>query len=445
MNEPNINIGVLSAREIKFELYGDFSLTGVNKRQSGVYTAKLVNDKILILKDSVEVHSANEIILIPEDIEIESFLLRDVIIGKQFHWEKKENQRFRGVLKIIKEKNHLTAINIIPMEEYLVSVVSSEMSPNSSLELLKAHAIVSRGWLLAQLEKRSQHRKRKPVNEVITESEIIRWYDMDEHVNYDFCADDHCQRYQGVTKIINDNALSAVESTKGLVLVYDNKICDTRYSKCCGGMTESFENVWEPVKHHYLSPVTDYKFELDGVDYDLTNNKLAEQWIKTNPHAYCNTVDLKILSQILVDFDRPTNNFFRWKVEYAQKELLEIINEKSGIDFGEIIELIPVERGYSGRIIKLKIIGEKRELVIGKELEIRKTLSKTHLYSSAFFVEKKNIINGIPQNFIFHGAGWGHGVGLCQIGAAVMGEKGYGFDEILIHYFNGAKIQKIYS
>lgn len=444
MEEPYINIGILSAPEIKFELYGDFNTPLLNKKQSGIYRAVLENDIIKIIKEEKEITSANEVIFTPEDFEIESFLLRDVTIGKQFHWERKENQRFRGSLKIIKEKNILTAINILPLEEYLISVVSSEMSPNSSIELLKAHAIVSRGWLLAQLDKKNQNKKSKAVNEIISESEILRWYDRDEHINYDFCADDHCQRYQGVTKIINDNALSAVELTRGLVLIYDNKICDARYSKCCGGITESFENVWEPIKHHYLSSVTDYKFEPDGIDYDLTNNKLAEQWIKTTPNAYCNTNDPRILAQILVDFDRPTNNFFRWKVEYSQEELSEIIKSKSGIDFGNIKDLIPLQRGFSGRIIKLKIIGEKKELTFGKELEIRKILSNTHLYSSAFLVEKENINNGIPQKFILLGAGWGHGVGLCQIGAAVMGEIGYKFDEILIHYFRGAKIQKIY-
>lgn len=444
MDEPNINIGILSASEIRFELYGDFNLANINKKQSGIFSAVLDNNRIKIIKDGKEVISSNEIIFTPEDIEIESFLLRDVTIGKQFHWERKENQRFRGILKIIKEDNLLTAINVVPLEEYLISVISSEMSPNSSIELLKAHAIVSRGWLLAQLDKKNKNKKSKSINEKISDAEIIRWYDREEHLNYDFCADDHCQRYQGVTKIINDNALNAVELTRGLVLIYDNKICDTRYSKCCGGMTESFENVWEPIRHHYLSPVVDYKFELDGVDYDLTNNKVAERWIKTSPHAYCNTTDPRILSQILVDFDKPTNNFFRWRVEYSQDELSNIIKEKSGIDFGNIIDLIPLQRGYSGRIIRLKIIGDKKELIIGKELEIRKTLSKTHLYSSAFMIERKDIINGIPQKFIFYGAGWGHGVGLCQIGAAVMGEKGYKFDEILIHYFRGAKIQKIY-
>ncbi|MEK6552494.1 MAG: SpoIID/LytB domain-containing protein, partial [Bacteroidota bacterium] len=355
------------------------------------------------------------------------FLLRDVVIGKGFHWQSKENQRFRGRLKFIKERDQITAVNILPLEEYLTSVISSEMSANSSIELLKAHSIVSRGWLLAQQEKKNKH----AVNEQISDEEIIRWYDREDHTNYDFCADDHCQRYQGVTKIISDNALNAIASTRGLVLKYKDTICDTRYSKCCGGMTESFENVWQPELHPYLSSIVDYKFELDGKETDLTEEKFAERWIRSNPNSFCNTSDKKILSQILVDFDRPTNDFFRWNVEYTQDEMTELIRTKSGIDFGNIIDLVPIERGYSTRIIKLKIIGTKKIITIGKELEIRKILSKTHLYSSAFVVRKENIVKGVPQKFILHGAGWGHGVGLCQIGAAVMGELGYGFDEIL--------------
>ena len=389
-------------------------------------------------------HSEKEIIFIPNDLETESFLLRDVIIGKKFHWEKKENQRFRGTLKLLIEGNEITAVNIIPIEEYLASVISSEMNANCSLALLKAHAIISRGWLLAQLEKGALNKNTRTVNEFITENEIVRWYNREDHINYDICADDHCQRYQGVTKIINDFAMNAVESTRGLALKYDDAICDTRYSKCCGGMSEGYENVWEPVKHYYLAPIVDYKFELDGIDYDLTQEHSAARWIKTNPHAFCNTNDPKILSQILTDSDRPTNNFFRWTVEYSQEEIAEIIKTKSGIDFGNIIDLIPVVRGYSGRITKLKIVGTKKTYTIGKELEIRKTLSKSHLYSSAFIVTRQNLNEDIPNKFILNGAGWGHGVGLCQIGAAVMGERGYKFDEILLHYFKGAKIQKIY-
>lgn len=444
MNEPVISIGILSSEEISFDLYGDFTTSNFNKKISGRFSAKLNSEKIELTREGKELISGGEIVITPNELETESFLLKDVVIGKDFHWQKKENQRFRGTLKFIKEENRITAVNEIPLEEYLTSVVSSEMSPNCSIELLKAHAIVSRGWLIAQLEKKHANSEGKSINEYISENEIIRWYDREDHKNYDLCADDHCQRYQGVTKIINDNALNAVESTRGLALKYDNIICDTRYSKCCGGMSEGFENIWEPVKHNYLAPIVDYKFELDGIDYDLTQERSATQWIKSNPHAFCNTNDPKILSQIFLDFDRPTNNFFRWNVEYTQEELSNIIKTKSGIDFGNIIDLIPQERGYSGRIIKLKIVGDKKTLTIGKELEIRKTLSTSHLLSSAFVVTKEKILDGIPQKFILHGAGWGHGVGLCQIGAAVMGERGYNFDEILLHYFKGAKIQKIY-
>lgn len=444
MNEPDISIGILNKKEIQFDLFGNFIESSNNQKLSGRYLAKIDNGKIVVLQNSEEVFSTDELILIPNSIETESFVLHDVIIGKEFHWERKERQRFRGILKIIKEGTGLTAINILPLEEYLVSVISSEMSPNSSIELLKAHAIVSRSWILAQIERAKNFKRDSSINEIVNEDQIIRWYDRNDHTNYDFCADDHCQRYQGITKIINENAVAAVESTHGLVLVYDNKICDARYSKCCGGITESYENVWESVKYHYLAPVYDYKFELEGNDYDLTNEKIAEHWIKSNPHAFCNTTDKRILSQILIDFDQPTTNFFRWQIEYSQDELSDIIKTKSGIDFGYILDLIPLQRGYSSRIIKLKIAGTKKSLIVGKELEIRRMLSKTHLYSSAFVVSKENITDGVPHKFVINGAGWGHGVGLCQIGAAVMGVLGYLFDEILLHYFKGAKIRKIY-
>ena len=431
MTEPNVSIGILNAKEIRFDLYGDYSISGSDKKFSGKLKAKIDNSRIKIIPESKEAFTLQEITFVPDELETESFLLRDVIIGKNFHWEKKENQRFRGQLTLIIENENITAINVLPLEEYLLSVISSEMSSLSSLELLKAHAIISRGWLLAQLVKKNK----KAVNEVTTEEEIIRWYDRDDHKNFDFCADDHCQRYQGILKNINDKAVTAVSKTRGLVLMHGNEICDTRYSKCCGGITESFENVWEPVKHLYLTSLVDYKFEYSDEENDLREERLAEKWIKSNPQSFCNTTNQKILSTVLVNFDQSTENFFRWKVEYSQEELSQLIKTKSEIDFGDIIDLIPLERGNSARIIKLKIVGSIKTMVIGKELEIRKTLSQTHLYSSAFIVSKENIINGVPQKFILTGAGWGHGVGLCQIGAAVMGELGYNFDEILSHYF----------
>lgn len=441
MKEPSVNIGILSEKEISFDLYGEFTSAGLGKHLSGKFKAKVSEGGISVQQESKEILSGKEIILLPRDIQTESFLLRNVLIGKEFHWQKKENQRFRGSLKLILEDDNVTAVNILPMEEYLTSVISSEMSANSSQELLKAHAIVSRGWLLAQLEKKN----RKPVSEIISDEEIIRWHDREDHKNYDFCADDHCQRYQGVTKIINEASANAIAETRGLALTYNDQICDTRYSKCCGGITETFENVWEPEVHEYLSPAVDYKFELNGAETDLRQEKVFDKWLKGKPNSFCSTTDENILSQVLVDFDQSTRDFFRWKVEYTQQELSELIRNKMGIDFGQIIDLIPIARGFSGRIIKLKIIGTNKVLTIGKELEIRRALSPTHLYSSAFSVVKSNIKKQIPQNFILEGAGWGHGVGLCQIGAAVMGELGYTFDEILTHYFHKAKIQKVYS
>ncbi len=443
MTQPNISIGIVSAKEISFELYGEFAIAGVGKKLSGKFKAKMADNSIKLIFDGKEILSKSEIVINPIDIETESFLLKDVVIGINFHWQKKEKQRFRGKLKFIIEKDLITAVNILPLEEYLTSVISSEMSPNSSLELLKAHAVVSRSWLLAQLAKKSKIKSYSV--ETDTEEELIRWYDREDHLNYDFCADDHCQRYQGIGRVVNDHAVAAINATRGLILIYNNEICDTRYSKCCGGITELFENVWENTPHKYLEVLTDYKYENETFIKGLTEETLAAKWIKSNPNAFCNTSDAKILKQVLVDFDQSTKDFFRWNVEYSQEEISNIIKEKSGYDFGEILDLIPVERGTSSRLTKLKIVGSKKVKTIGKELEIRRTLSKSHLYSSSFIVSKEDIVNGVPQKFILEGAGWGHGVGLCQIGAAVMGEMGYSFDAILMHYFRGAAIHKGYS
>lgn len=443
MKEPTISVGLIKSPSINLELYGDFRIRSVNYNFSGKYSAYWESGKIrLIGADFSQVFDG--LILEPRDPASETFLLKDVTIGINFHWQQQKNFRFHGALKLIVRERDIIGINLVPLEQYLTSVISSEMSPSSPLELLKAHAIISRSWVIAQL-KAKKEKKEKAVTENITEDEIIKWYDRNDHELYDFCADDHCQRYQGITKKYNDRAFSAVEGTRGVALVYNGEICDTRFSKCCGGISESFENVWEPVPKHYLSAVVDYKFEPENFDLDLTQEKSAVKWIKGNPSAFCNTTDEKILSQILVDYDRETKNFFRWKVEYTQEQLSELIKKKSGIDFGKIKDLVPVERGLSGRLIKLKIIGTKKEMIIGKELEIRRTLSESHLYSSAFYVETRDLKEGIPNKFILYGAGWGHGVGLCQIGAAVMGAKGYMFDEILLHYFKGARIERIYK
>lgn len=445
--EPEISVGILTDKKINFELYGEYKYLNNSKPVSGRFSVELTPDNKILCKRNDEVFlTANEIEFVPVDFSNESFLLKEVVIGVDFHWERKEKQRFTGTLKLIIEDENITAVNILPIEKYLVSVISSEMSAKCSLELLKAHAIVSRSWLLANIQKsKSLEKSKSEFNKsYLTDTELIKWYDREDHHNFDVCADDHCQRYQGITKIFTDIAKKAGEQTAGIVLTYDNQICDARYSKSCGGVSESFENVWEPCKLPYLTNIVDYKFDPDNFNLDFSNESNAVKWIAGIPSSFCNTTDEKILAQILPDFDQETKDFFRWKVEYTQEELSNIIKGKSGIDFGQIIDLLPIERGNSARLIKLKIVGTNKTLIIGKELEIRRTLSPSHLYSSAFFVEKKEIQENIPNKFILHGAGWGHGVGLCQIGAAVMASEGYKFDEILLHYFKDAEVKKIY-
>ncbi|MFO7527102.1 MAG: SpoIID/LytB domain-containing protein [Ignavibacteriaceae bacterium] len=444
--EPLISVGIVSNDSIDFELYGEFGVYGYNKTFSGRFKAKANGNKITLSGSNGNIEADKEIFFEPGDPVSESFLIKDVTIGVKFHWERKEKQRFTHTLKLVAAEGKVTAINIIPIERYLTSVISSEMSAKCSLEMLKATAVVSRSWLLAQIEK-SKSLKDEKTNYHSTynsDTELIKWYDREDHELFDVCADDHCQRYQGVTKVTTAVAKKAVKETSGIVLFSEEKILDARFSKSCGGISESFENVWEPLKHKSLTAVFDYKFEADNFKTDFSFEENAVKWIKGNPPAFCNTNDEKILNQILLDYDRETKDFYRWKIEYRQAEISGLLREKSGIDFGNIIDLIPVERGFSSRLIKLKIIGSKKTLTIGKELEIRRVLSKTHLYSSALVFEKSGDNNGIPDRFTIYGAGWGHGVGLCQIGAAVMAEKGYQFDEITIHYFKDARLKKIY-
>ncbi len=415
-----IEVGILKAENIRFRLNGKFNfLSGEN---------------------------GNPIFIVPENYEEASFDLFDVTIGVEFHWERKEIQRFKGTLKLLSEKNEVTAINILPIEDYLTSVISSEMSARSSLELLKAHAVISRSWLLAQRYKKEEISQKTYQSEYKTADEYIKWYDREDHTDFDVCADDHCQRYQGVTKVTTEVVEQAVRSTEGKVLMYEGKICDTRFSKCCGGASEAFEYVWEPVKHPYLTKVMDNPHPLIGFKSDLRKEDNAERWILGHPEAFCNTKDEAVLSQVLNDYDRETQQFFRWKEEITQEKIQKLLLLNTGYDFGDIIDLIPQERGLSGRLIKLKILGTKKTLVIGKELFIRKTLSDSHLYSAAFVVEKEynQSSSSIPERFILMGAGWGHGVGLCQIGAAVMAAKGHSYEEILKHYFPGSELEKIF-
>ena len=386
----------------------------------------------------------DELLFEPNDTQ-SSFTLEDVTIGVNFHWERKEAQTFLGKLRFIVENNNICAINELPVETYLISVISSEMRATSSLELLKAHAVISRSWLLAQMEQRKAENS-NVVNQPSlfkTDNEIVRWYDREDHKHFDVCADDHCQRYQGITKAANKHVVEAIKQTAGEILTSRGEICDARYSKCCGGAVEEFQYCWENIRKPYLQALPDTMPDTTSLP-NLTNEAVARQWILSSPNAFCNTTDQKVLSQVLNDFDQETTDFYRWTQIYSQAEVKQLLEEKLEVQFGNIIDLIPMERGKSGRIYRLKIIGTQRTLIIGKELEIRRALSKSHLYSSAFVVEKVDIKDGVPQQFIIKGAGWGHGVGLCQIGAAMMGVQGYRYDEILLHYYKSAEITKAY-
>ena len=446
MQEPVITVGILSGKEIGFSFPKEFiSSDGI--AICGIQQAVYRKGKICWQEKEYD-----ELSFTPQQDTSSFFELQDVTIGINFHWERKEVQRFKGELKIIVEDDRLTAINIIPIEDYLTSVISSEMSATASLELLKAHAVISRSWLLNKLKVANGKLKviMHPDNTANFElsplpSQLIKWYDHEAHKNFDVCADDHCQRYQGITRTSTPQAIEAVFATRGEVLMYEEEICDARFSKCCGGAFEEFQNCWENVKHPYLIGQRDSKTETRLPD--LTKEAEADKWIRTSPAAFCNTHNKQVLSQVLNNYDQETTDFYRWRVCYSQQELSELIHKRSGIEFGKIIDLIPVERGTSGRLVRLKIVGTLRTLIIGKELEIRRTLSSSHLYSSAFVVDKeyKEDEKEIPSRFILTGSGWGHGVGLCQIGAAVMGEQGYKYKEILSHYYPGSAIEQQYK
>lgn len=434
MKEPSVTVGIMSEKEICFAFNGTYIHD--NRPVEGEQKVHLEQGKI-----EWNGKCFDQLVFAPQCDE-NSFCLKGVTIGVKFHWERKEDQVFKGSLKLIVEGDRITAINELSIEEYLLSVISSEMSATASLELLKSHAVISRSWLLAQIQKNKELEGEKPVSLIRTDSELIRWYDREDHDKFDVCADDHCQRYQGITRASTEIVARAIQATRGEILTYDGKICDARFSKCCGGVVEEFATCWENINHPYLVPLRDNRDENNFPD--LRDEESARTWIYASPDAFCNTTDKRILSQVLNNYDQETTDFYRWSVSYTQQELSDLIREKSGIDFGEIIDLKPIERGRSGRLIRLQIVGTKQILTIGKELEIRRTLSPSHLYSSAFVVEREEIVDGIPQRFVLRGAGWGHGVGLCQIGAAVMGEQGFSYREILLHYFVGATIEKLY-
>lgn len=436
--EPIVSVGIVSASKLCFSLNAPYTVCG--SQRCGKQVVELSEGRILW-----ENALYDELLFEPTDAQ-SSFTLEDVTIGVNFHWERKEAQTFLGKLRFIVEDNNICAINELPVETYLTSVISSEMRATSSLELLKAHAVISRSWLLAQMEQRKakNNNVEKQPSFFKTDEEIVRWYDREDHKQFDVCADDHCQRYQGITKAANKHVVEAIQQTAGEILTSHGEICDARYSKCCGGAVEEFQYCWENIKKPYLQALPDTLPDTTPLP-DLTDEAVARQWILSSTDAFCNTTDQKLLSQVLNDFDQETTDFYRWSQTYSQAEVKQLLEEKLEVLFGDIIDLVPLSRGKSGRIYRLKIVGKERTLIIGKELEIRRALSKSHLYSSAFIVEKADIKDGVPQKFIIKGAGWGHGVGLCQIGAAMMGKQGYRYEEILLHYYKGAEITKAYQ
>lgn len=438
--QPDVTVGIVSAQKIHFSLNKPYLAKG----------EKVLGEQVVEFSEGGVLWNGNQysqLTFHPQSADA-SFSLSDVTIGVNFHWERKETQTFLGTLRFVVESDKIVAINELPVEKYLESVISSEMSATSSLELLKAHAVISRSWLLAQMKKRREVAESGNNFFSFTKKEdmLIRWYDREDHTLFDVCADDHCQRYQGITKETSPHVAEAIRQTKGQILMDGEEICDARFSKCCGGITEEFQYCWEDTPKTYLTAVRDIALGVDHTQPNLTNEEEAEEWIRFNPPAFCNTQDKKILSEVLNDYDQETVNFYRWKETLSQEKLQQLIADKLKMDLGAILDMKAVERGKSGRISKLQIIGTEKIFTIGKELEIRRTLSDSHLLSSAFVVDKYDKDEqGVPQRFELIGAGWGHGVGLCQIGAAVMGEQGYHYDAILLHYYQGAEIKKLYK
>ena len=398
-----ITVGILSAPEVRFCLNTPYYINGTSAEGEQIAVAQ---ENGILWQGQL----SNEITALPKRGSGEgAFRLYNVTIGKQFHWERQQVQVFTGALRLIWNEGQIVVINELPLEDYLISVISSEMKNTCSLEFLKASAVISRSWLLAQLKQK----KDKAPSCLQTDEELIRWWDREDHDLFDVCADDHCQRYQGITVATNPNVRQAVNETCGQVLMADGEICDARFGKCCGGHTNEFQYCWQNIRKSYLSSITD---------------------------PFCNTSDREVLSQVLNDYDLETQNFYRWQVRFAQEGLRSLIERNLGMKFGDILNLEPLEAGPAGHISRLRIVGTERTYIIGKELLIRKTLSTSHLLSSAFTVSLEDIQNNVPQTIILNGKGWGHGVGMCQIGAAVMGHQGYSYQEILQHYYPGASL-----
>lgn len=413
-SQRRLEVGIMSGSEIEFEIISD----GAGRQKVEYSQGRISYNGALY--DELVFEAQTEATMFAEP----SFILYGVTIGVDFHWERKVTQKFAGTLKFIVDGGKVTAVNIVGVEDYLLSVISSEMKASAGLEFLKAHAVISRSWVMAQVEHRQSHVSRTPgpscpVSEPVEGAkEYIKWFDHDDHTLFDVCADDHCQRYQGLTMAVGDTVRKAVDQTWGLVLTSEGKICDARFSKCCGGRMELFSTCWEDKDYPYLQPLPDTADCVEGGD------------------VFCDTKDEKILSQVLNDYDLETRDFYRWRTEYSRTEVSDLVRRRSGMDFGTIRDLVPVERGPSGRLKRLKVVGDKKTMIIGKELIIRRWLSDSHLKSSAFEVHWDG------DHLTLDGSGWGHGVGLCQIGAAVMAAKGYTFDRILLHYYPGSTLER---
>lgn len=444
--QNRLEVGIMSGQEIEFEIISD----GAGKQKVEYSGGRISYNGVLY--DELVFEAQTEATMFAEP----SFILYGVTIGVDFHWERKVTQKFAGTLKFIVDGDRVTAVNIVGVEDYLLSVISSEMKASAGLEFLKAHAVISRSWVMAQVEHRRKPAIRQaqgpesvdgydtavaePVEAPVTstssattesdsvaadsagsvteEGEYIKWFDHDDHTLFDVCADDHCQRYQGLTMAVGETVRKAIDQTWGLVLTSEGEICDARFSKCCGGRMELFSTCWEDKDYPYLQPLPDTPDCAEG------------------GKVFCDTKDEAILSQVLNDYDLETEDFYRWRTEYSRTEVSDLVRKRSGMDFGTIRALVPIERGPSGRLKRLKIVGDRKTIVIGKELIIRRWLSDSHLKSSAFDVKWEG------DRLILDGSGWGHGVGLCQIGAAVMASKGYTYDQILLHYYPGSKLER---
>lgn len=452
--EPVIRAGIIpECRTVRFEIAGQYLTSAGAPIAEGTYQASILADGAIAVDGpghfSGNAGDDSPLTFAPADFSTGRVTIHGVVIGREFHWEREETQSFQGALSLIRRENSFAVVNELPVEAYLTSVISSEMSASCPPDLLMAHAVVSRSWLLAQLANKeaatATPRSYQDAGPSVA-SEIIRWYDREAHDRFDVCADDHCQRYQGITKAFTPEANEAVRETRGCVMMWEGEICDTRYSKSCGGMTEIYPSAWEEKEVPYLKAVYDGEETPAGYDLPLSIERNAEAWITGDPEAYCKAESPDLLKRILPGFDQETLDFYRWEVRYTQDELRELVTRRLGLDPGQVLSLEADERGPSGRIVRLKIIGRERTVVIGKELEIRRALSRSHLYSSAFVVRPEEGSKAeIPAGFRLIGAGWGHGVGLCQIGAAVMADQGHVYQDILSHYFRGAALQRLYD